>query len=365
VLAAITLHPAGGGVAGVARLLWDAMQARWPDARLIRLLTDDTPRHLASSMGARLAFGARIGLAQVSGTCGWTLYSHLSLAKAQRFVPVWSRRPYVIFLHGIEAWGPLALADRGVVAGAVLRLANSAYTADRVRQAHPDIGPIVVCPLAVPPRWNGTPAAARPTVRDRIGLHAVVVVARMSAAERYKGHDALLEAWPAVVARQPDAQLVIVGGGDDLPRLRQKAVALGVDPRVIFTGFVDAQELTGIYERAAVFAMPSRGEGFGLVYLEAMEHGLPCIGSIHDAAREVIEDGVTGCLVDQGDSRGLADRLVHLLTDDDRRRAMGEAARRRVRARFTAERFSASLNDAIGTALHTAAAPVWRASRSI
>ena len=90
-------------------------------------------------------------MAQIGGTCGWTLYGHLSLAKAQRFVPAWSRRPYVIFLHGIEAWGPLDPAERRVVAGATLRLANSAYTAERVRHSHPDIGPVVVCPLAVPP----------------------------------------------------------------------------------------------------------------------------------------------------------------------------------------------------------------------
>ena len=188
----------------------------------------------------------------------------------------------------------------------------------------------------------------------------------MSAAERYKGHDALLDAWPSVVARQPDARLVVVGGGDDLPRLREKAVSLGVASRVIFTGFVDDPELAAIYERAAAFAMPSRGEGFGLAYLEAMEHGLPCIGSIHDAAGEVIDDGVTGFLVDQADSSALADRLTHLLTDGERRRTMGEAGRQRVRTRFTTERFSKSLADAVGSAMHTAAAaPVWRASGSL
>jgi phosphatidylinositol alpha-1,6-mannosyltransferase len=360
------LHPAGGGVAGVARLLWAAMRTRWPDGRLITLLSREGRRNLTSSTGVRLAFGARIAMAQVAGTSEWTLYSHLSLAKAQRYVPSWGRRPYGVFLHGIEAWHPLDSADRRVLAGAALRLANSAYTANRVRQSHPDIGPVVVCPLAVPPRWRqpGAPGLA-PTDVDHIGPRAVIVVARMAAAERYKGHDALLDAWPSVIAREPDAQLVMVGGGDDQARLRDKARTLGVERRVVFTGFVDETTLAAIYERAVVFAMPSRGEGFGLAYLEAMDHGLPCIGSIHDAAAEVIEDGVTGFLVDQADRPALADRLAHLVTDADRRRAMGEAGRRRVRERFTADRFSKTLIDAIETAVHGATpAPAWRASRS-
>jgi phosphatidylinositol alpha-1,6-mannosyltransferase len=184
-----------------------------------------------------------------------------------------------------------------------------------------------------------------------MGSRAVVIVARMSSAERYKGHDALLDAWPAVVARQKDAQLVVVGGGDDLPRLEAKARDLGVAGRVLFTGYVDEPGLAAIYGRAAALAMPSRGEGFGLAYLEAMAHGLPCVGSIHDAAGEVIQDGATGFLVDQADIQALADRVTLLLDDEARRRAMGEAGRRLVAERFTAERFAGRLLALIDGAL--------------
>jgi phosphatidyl-myo-inositol dimannoside synthase len=187
----------------------------------------------------------------------------------------------------------------------------------------------------------------------------------MAAAERYKGHDALLAAWPAVLVRQPDAQLVFVGTGDDEPRLRARAREAGLGAHVIFTGFVDEVELASIYARAAVFAMPSRGEGFGIAYLEAMAHGLPCIGSIHDAAGEVIDDGVTGYLVDQSDTQTLADRLSLLLGDDVRRRAMGEAGRRRLTERFTADRFAERLGDLVDGAL-AAQTPsgAWRTSRT-
>jgi phosphatidylinositol alpha-1,6-mannosyltransferase len=221
----------------------------------------------------------------------------------------------------------------------------------------------MICPLAVPPPWS--PSAMTATDSLAIGPRAVVIVARMAAGERYKGHDALLAAWPMVLARQPDAQLVIVGRGDDEARLRARAQEGGVGARVLFTGFVDEASLAAIYARAALFAMPSRGEGFGIAYLEAMARGLPCIGSVHDAAGEVIDDGVTGYLIDQSDTQALADRVSGLLGDDARRREMGEAGRRRLSERFTADRFARRLGDLVDAALDAETpSGAWRTSRT-
>ncbi len=97
-----------------------------------------------------------------------------------------------------------------------------------------------------------------------------------------------------VVARVPGAQLVVAGLGNDVPRLQAKARALGV-PRVVFCGFLPRDALTVLWSRIAVFAMPSAREGFGLVYLEAMRAGRPCIGSTSDAAGDIIVHGETGC----------------------------------------------------------------------
>jgi phosphatidyl-myo-inositol dimannoside synthase len=90
--------------------------------------------------------------------------------------------------------------------------------------------------------------------------------------------------------------------------------------------------------------MPSRGEGFGLVYVEAMARGVPCIGSLHDAAGDVIVDGKTGLLVDQGNIGSIADAIVSLLRNPERRRSMGEAARMRVHEEFSTPAFRARLN---------------------
>jgi phosphatidylinositol alpha-1,6-mannosyltransferase len=136
---------------------------------------------------------------------------------------------------------------------------------------------------------------------------------------------------------------VVVGDGDDLGRLKTKAAALGLDEAVQFTGFVVQDELARLYRGARVFSMPSRGEGFGLVYLEAMMHGLPCIGASQDAAPEVIEDGETGFIVSQADRVALVDRISRVLSDDDLQRRMSANAQRHVRQRFSYQRFASAL----------------------
>jgi phosphatidylinositol alpha-1,6-mannosyltransferase len=108
----------------------------------------------------------------------------------------------------------------------------------------------------------------------------------------------------------------------------------------MFVGFVSPQVREALYEHAALFALPSRGEGFGLVYLEAMSHRRACVGSVHDAARDVIVDGRTGRLVDQDDLDVMADTIASLLIDQDKRRLMGEEGYRRLQEQFTFESFA-------------------------
>jgi phosphatidyl-myo-inositol dimannoside synthase len=225
-----------------------------------------------------------------------------------------------------------------------VRVANSRHTARRAVVAHPELGIVEVCPLALLP----DPPSGR--VDDEVlaaaGKGFALVVGRMSAAERYKGHDQLLEAWPTVRGAVPDARLVVVGGGDDVHRLRQRALHLGIADAVRFTGLVSEATLVALRERAAFFAMPSTNEGFGLVYLEAMRSGLACIGCTGDAAAEIIVDHQTGLLVAPGDLDALAAAVTRLfiepaaalLRDGDAGARVRHAARRR-RARRTAHAY--------------------------
>jgi phosphatidylinositol alpha-1,6-mannosyltransferase len=177
----------------------------------------------------------------------------------------------------------------------------------------------------------------------------VLVVGRVSSTERYKGHEELIRAWPTVEAMVPGARLVIAGDGDDLDRLR--ALAASVSRAAIeFTGFLSRSELARHYEEATLFALPSRGEGFGLVYLEAMAAGLPCIGSVHDAASEVIIDGETGVLVDPGNVEGMGQTIASLLSHPRLAQEMGEAGRARLHGTFSYEQFRERMSQLLSRA---------------
>jgi glycosyltransferase involved in cell wall biosynthesis len=172
-----------------------------------------------------------------------------------------------------------------------------------------------------------------------VGDQAVLIVGRLSAAERYKGHDQLIAILPAVAARVPGAQLMIAGAGDDRERLQALAREGGAGRSILFAGFTPPEVLAGLFARCRVFAMPSRGEGFGLVYLEAMGFARPCIASRADGGAEVVADGVTGLVVDPDDLDKLRTAVESLLVDDALAERMGRAGLERLNERFRFHHF--------------------------
>ena len=141
----------------------------------------------------------------------------------------------------------------------------------------------------------------------------LLTVSRLSRSDCYKGVDNLIEAMPAVLSRHPDARLRIVGHGNDSGRLRKLANSLRVGDSVDMLGHVSDDELKRSFSECSLFALPSRGEGFGLVFLEAMAHGKPCIGAKAGGIPEVITPE-TGLLVHYGDVPALANAIEHMLT---------------------------------------------------
>lgn len=165
--------------------------------------------------------------------------------------------------------------------------------------------------LAVP----GTPSTAPPSILCVAHLY------------RRKDVATLLDA----VARLPErAVLRVVGTGPERGRLEDRARSLGISNRVAFLGHVPFDSLTAEYRRAAVFCLPSRQEGFGIVFLEAMAAGLPIVAARAAAVPELVRDGECGILVPVSDAPALAAALGGLLDDPGERHRLGEAGRRRV-----------------------------------
>jgi glycosyltransferase involved in cell wall biosynthesis len=147
-----------------------------------------------------------------------------------------------------------------------------------------------------------------------------------------KGHIVLLRAFAAARKEIPDLVLEVAGRGPLEPALRALARELGVGDAVKFLGHVTP--IQGAIERAAVVVVPSMGEGFGMVALEAMERARPVIAASIGGLGEIVQDGVTGVLVPPGEAEPLAEAIVRVAADRDLARRMGEAGRDRALARF-------------------------------
>jgi phosphatidylinositol alpha-1,6-mannosyltransferase len=168
---------------------------------------------------------------------------------------------------------------------------------------------------------------------------SVLVLGRIDEAGGRKGHRDLIECWKRVVARVPEARLVIAGGGRGTAVVRSWVEQSGAADAIEMLGFVPENALEMLWARIGVFAMPSRGEGFGLVYIEAMRHGVPIIASVHDAAGEINLHGETGFNVNLDQPGDLENHLVELLTNEPLAARFGAAGRARWNMNFTYEAF--------------------------
>jgi phosphatidyl-myo-inositol dimannoside synthase len=292
---------------------------------------DDRSHRDEGGSGFKTARGGRIRFASfalrdgvLSAADTIVIVMHLQLLPVALPL-VWRGARLVTLLMGIEAWTPLDALQEMAMRRAWKTVAISAHTAQRFRDANPSLEhlPITVC-------HPGAPASAR-AVSDHVEGRYALIVGRMNTCERYKGHDILIELWPALRRSVPDAQLIVAGDGDDVSRLRKKADE--TCDGITFLGRVDRPKLASLYRDATFFVMPSTDEGFGLVYLEAMRAGIPCIAA-RGAAEEIITDGGDGLIVNAGDRDELLAAMVHLFVDTQARMRLGAAAAQRVSTCF-------------------------------
>jgi phosphatidylinositol alpha-1,6-mannosyltransferase len=256
-------------------------------------------------------------------------------------------RRIVALTHGHETWWAGTPGARQ----ALRRIGDAADTMTTVSQWCADrIAPALSQPAAermrrLTPGVDTSrffPDCGGEQVRKGLGLEGAPVVACVSRLVARKGQDTLIRAWPRVLAAVPEAVLLIVGGGPDRDRLQGLARQTGVAAAVRFTGAVPWDGIPPYVDAADVFAMPCRTRRFGLepealgiVTLEASATGKPVVVGDSGGAADTVRHGETGYLVDPYNPAATAVRLIELLTDPARARAMGEAGRAWVRAEWT------------------------------
>ncbi|MDI3422781.1 glycosyltransferase family 4 protein [Streptomyces luteolus] len=248
--------------------------------------------------------------------------------------------------HGHEAgWAQLPVA-RGLLG----RIGESTdtitylgeYTRSRIARA---LSPAAAARMAqLPPGVDEKtfhPGSGGDEIRARLGLSERPVVVCVSRLVPRKGQDTLIRALPAILAKVPDAVLLIVGGGPYENELRKLAAETGVADSVRFTGAVPWEELPAHYGAGDVFAMPCRTrrggldvEGLGIVYLEASATGLPVVAGDSGGAPDAVLDGETGWVVRGGSPSEAAERITVLLQDPELRAQMGKRGRDWVEERW-------------------------------
>lgn len=341
---ATLLAPGEGGIARVARM---TARVLVEDGHPIDLLTflDREPVEIAGNK-ARSAKGNRVryaALCQLSGLgAGCAIYDSVGTARAHPLLGG-GRIPYATWVHGIEVWHALHPSRRRALERSALVLVNSRFTIERFLSLHG--------PLDVPAKvcWLSTEDDSPPVARaDFSGPPVVLCVGRiLDGPEGYKGHRELIDCWPAVTSAVGGARLVFAGGGQGLAALRAYAAASPAAPAIDVLGFVPEAQMAALYARAHVFAMPSRNEGFGIVYAEAMRYGVPVIASIHDAGGEVNVHGVTGYNVDMDRPDDLPGRIVGLLSDRETLLRFSDAGYKRWDGHFRYSSFARRLRESL------------------
>jgi phosphatidylinositol alpha-1,6-mannosyltransferase len=346
VVAAESLQAAASGIGRVARLTLKVLAEQAQAGRIALraiALSDESPVRdwgvpVTACRGSRARFVVECQRAALDAT--HFIYDFAGMARAHPRLP---RRRALVWVHGIEVWEHATSAHLRALKRADAVLVNSAYTRRRAEGHHGGLSRSALC-------WLGSESDAPAASRARSALRRisevpssqpqnVLILARVDADGGYKGHRELIAAWPRVLAAVPDARLLIAGGGPGQAWLARTVAASPVHPQIELLGFVPEAALDALWARTAVLAMPSRGEGFGLAYLEAMRQGVPVIGSIHDAAQEVNVHGETGYNVDLAVPGALADSLIRVLDDRALARRLGAAGRARWEQHFRYSRF--------------------------
>jgi phosphatidyl-myo-inositol dimannoside synthase len=361
-----------GGIAAVNRLVIKALNEMGFSIHLFVLCEseldnfDSIPPFLRSNYlcfeNNKVNFSFAIWKALLAQRYSLVMVDQINLASILAPLKLARNCDYLVWLHGIEVFPPRPNIEGWLGLHFARKcLANSNYTKYQVLKRYPTLT-VQVCDLALEPDRHNLRTLSDIQISNeiklmaldgdirRLGNQVILNVGRMDSNSRYKGQDELLLGFPKINETFPESQLVLAGDGNDRQRIMDLGNSLPVEyhHRIFIPGFVSQELLDILYQSCYLFAMPSSGEGFGLVYLEAMARGKPCLGSKLDAARCIIQDGETGLLVDDPRSpEKIADLIIELLNDSSRAFRLGKAGYELLQLKYLYPHFYKRFQNAI------------------
>lgn len=275
----------------------------------------DKVRLIKASTGGKLRYMAAT-LVHSLKSFDIVICGHINLLPLAGFVAKLKSIPLVLQVHGIDVWQPVPSSQRWLLQVDKV-WAVSSVTQRRMNEwANISMSKYTVIPNTIhPERYGLTPK--RDDLLKRYGLEGrrvIVSMGRLAKSEQYKGFDEILESLPALIKHEPNLSYLVIGDGDDRPRLEAKSKNLNITDRVIFAGYISEEEKADHLRLGDVFAMPGRGEGFGIVYLEAMACGIPVVGSRLDGSKDALRNGTLGELVNPDDPLSVQEGILKALT---------------------------------------------------
>jgi asparagine synthase (glutamine-hydrolysing) len=359
------LHSQKGGIQTYGQNLVEALRQIGGEPHA--LVLNDAPGDLAplaltgvrarGFARRRVAFALAAARAARSGSYADVWLGHRNFLP---LAPVLRRpgRRVTLLVYGIDAWPGLSWTERRALRSVDRVLAISPYTADCFRRAGFE-GPVELLPCSLPFGWavpERRPAAFESPYR-------LLTVSRLSATDRYKGVDLAIQAVALLLREGTSIRYDIVGSGADTSRLRSEVDRAGLTDCVTFHGSVDDATLRSLYSACDVFVLPSTGEGFGIVFLEAMACERTVIAADAGAVRSLVEHGVTGFLVSPSDLPALTSQIRQCLLDPTSSRAVAIRGCRHVERQYAFDSLRSQLADFSRAAL--AARPVVPVEQSV
>ena len=224
--------------------------------------------------------------------------------------------PYIAVTHGIDAWDVKSIKKRKGLASSDIIVSVSNYTKVRIKEQFGlKEDKLFILPNAADganfkPKPKPEYLIKRYGVEDRA---VILTICRLDKSEAYKGYDKIIGALPKIIEKIPNLAYLIGGKGDDVPRIERLIKDKGLDDYVKLIGFIPEEELVDHYNLCDVFVMPSKGEGFGIVFLEAFACGKPVICGNKDGSVDAVLNGKLGILVDPDNIDQIAEAIINVL----------------------------------------------------